>query len=602
MGTGDLARKRMQAGTIVLVLTAAMAGCGGSAAPTPKPDGARDDAAGDGDASGDGGTEAASPTDSGAPDSSGSAGDAAGNLDGAAADVADGAIEAGGMDGQAEAAADASNAEVGDGGPQADGAVDGATDGGSADAAAAPRCDVAPHVCPGSLSCVAGYCIDCAATTCPVAGEQVIVADYLQAPQQAAPIALGTTLAAVDVALAIDSTASMTAALANLKAGVGTFTAAPVPSPAYAVVDFKDFGSSHVISADGRIQTIATAAGLGALQSALAGLTAEGGGDAPEAGWEALYAIAGGPPIAISGYSSAIDLSTTPPAPPTPGESQGDLGGIGFRRNALPLVVTISDAEWHDAPGVASAGENGLNDYGSAQNGAPSRAATVSALRALGVRVIGLAGLGGTAGNPKARALALATDTTALVAPADFGTAASRPAGCSTSQCCTGVAAAGEAPDSSGRCPLAFTYPSTATGLSPTLSLAVQTMVSGARFGLYPVAADVDSGAVATFVKAVNLVTDGTDGLGCLVAATGSLIDQFSGPTATSGPDGTADTVPNQTTGTPLCVRITPNANTTIQRKNVAQFFRVSLQVRTSGTPNLALGSRGEVTFMVPPS
>jgi hypothetical protein len=226
----------------------------------------------------------------------------------------------------------------------------------------------------------------------------------------------------------------------------------------------------------------------------------------------------------------------------------------------------------------------------------------VAALSSLGARVIGLAASGATAGNPKARALALATDTRAVVDVGDFGPAGTRSASCSVSQCCTGLEGAGEAPAASGSCPLGITYTaSTGAGVADGILAGVSAMVAGARFDVDSSAADVDVGAVSSFVASLGLVTDGSDGLGCLVAPANGLADQFTGPQAAPGADGIPDTVKAAKAGSRLCVRIVSKANTTIANEASAQFFRVSLQARSAGPPNLAFGTPVEVTFMVPP-
>src|SRR5437763_17058615 len=92
---------------------------------------------------------------------------------------------------------------------------------------------------------------------------------------------------------------------------------AKVASIAFGLVEFQDFPALHpgdiTYRYDYRITTVNTAAGVAAMQASLNNLSTAPlvGGDNPEAGWEALYSIAGGPTINIAGYSSAFNLVGT---------------------------------------------------------------------------------------------------------------------------------------------------------------------------------------------------------------------------------------------------------------------------------------------------
>jgi hypothetical protein len=465
----------------------------------------------------------------------------------------------------------------------------------------APRCGAdAPH-CPEPLICVAAYCVDCTNVHCPEAGEPVIVVDYDEAPDPAPVIALGTTLEQADIALAVDTTNSMGSPIANLKSGllsrINALQAA-IPSVAFGVVSFKDFGDTYVVHADQRIQTADTSAGATSLQAALSGLAASGGGDTPEAGWEALYAVTGGTAISVAGYSSSIPLATTAPSPVTAGEEQGPLPGLGFRQDALPIVVTLTDAEWHDAPGAAAGGENGLNDYAVAYAGVPSRATVLSRLQATGTRVIGIAA--GT--SPKLRAAALATQSLAFVDPSAFGDDGVRPSACSKTQCCTGPVGAGEAPDTNGHCPLAYSYDSTsATGVSTDVVASVIALVSGGYFDISVAASDSGNDESTTFLARLELVTDGSGDVGCLTAPGSALSDRFAGSQGFPGTDGVLDTIAGANLGPALCVRVVPKLNTSIPRQAAPQFWSIQIQAQRVVTAMAALGLPQRITFMVPP-
>lgn len=443
-------------------------------------------------------------------------------------------------------------------------------------------------------------------------GDFVFIVDYNTPPTpMLETLNLSTDVSQADVIFSVDSTGSMQGSLNTLAATISS-TIIPavknkVKSVAFGLLDFKDFGDTYVDKYDHRIQTVATAAGVTSIQNAFSALQsagATGGGDGPEAGWEALYAIAGGPAISVNGYNSVLPLGTTPPNPATAGEMQGTVAGAGFRAGSVPIVVTVSDAEWHDAPGVGASGENGLNDYGSAENGAPSRATTVSRLQAIGAHVIGLAGTGTSAtGNPKARAIATAQDTGAVVTPADFGPVGTRPASCSAAQCCTGLNGAGEAPIG-GQCPLGYTFDdSTGNGVSTSVVDGIAALANGLKFDIHVQAQDVDPGTVDNFMLKLVPNLSGMAGASmCITMTPSPLQDNFTGPKATAGADGTLDTFPGIGGGLQICFDVIPKTNTTVMPTDMPQFFRAQLQVKgVTGMNTVNLGTPRDVFFLVPP-
>jgi hypothetical protein len=139
-----------------------------------------------------------------------------------------------------------------------------------------------------------------------------------------------------DIELAIDTTGSMGPAIAQAQAdataivnGVQTM----FPSAQFAVVQFKDAGDTPEYNVE---QPMTASASL--IDSAIAGLSAGGGGDAPEA------------------YNLVYHNSFTP-----------DVGGdIGWRPGSRTFVVVIGDAEPH---GAGTAGIAGCNDTTADPNG-----------------------------------------------------------------------------------------------------------------------------------------------------------------------------------------------------------------------------------------
>ena len=348
-----------------------------------------------------------------------------------------------------------------------------------------------------------------------------------------------------------------------------------------------------------------TAPGLAGVQGALNALSASGGGDAAEAGWEALYSIAGGPALNVNGWVSTFNLATTTPNPPPAGETQGTVGGAGFRTGSVPIIVTVSDAEWHDAPGTAASGENGLNDYGSAENGVPTRATAIARAQSLNAHVMGIAGHGsGATGNAKARMLATATTTGAIVTPADFGPVGTRPATCAITQCCTGDSGAGEAPDASGNCPLAFSFDDgNGNGVGAAVTAGIVALANGLKFDIHVEAQDVDPMTVDNFMlKLVPNLTGAGPAAMCISMVPSPLQDNFTGPKAAPGGDGVLDTFPGIGGGQQICFDVIPKMNTVVMDTDQPQIFHAILQVKgVSNGATVNLGTPRDVFFLVPP-
>jgi hypothetical protein len=455
-------------------------------------------------------------------------------------------------------------------------------------------------------------------------GDFVFVVDYMASPApQSETLNLATDVSQADVVFSLDSTGSMQGSLDTLANTIASTiipaVQAKVKNVAFGVVDFKDFtsDSSYVMEYDYRITTASTTAGVMAVQSSLQALAtagASGGGDPAEAGWEALYSIAGGPALSASGagrsWSSTMSLGSVKPLTPPAGETQGTVGGAGFRAGSVPIIVTATDAEWHDAPGTGASGENGLDDFSSSvfsSGSVPTRATALKQLGLLNAHVMGLAGSGGgSSGNPKARALATATATGAVVNVADFGPVGTRPANCTMKQCCTGQGGAGEndTPLNSGICPLSFTFDdSSGNGISGAVVSGIIALANGLKFDIHVEASDVDAGTVGNFVDRVvpNVSGAGAASI-CIVVPASSLHDNFTGPEATPGADGTPDTLTGVGGSAEVCFDVVAKMNTSVMPTSQVQFFHAKLQVKgVSNGATVNLGTPRDIFFLVPP-
>ena len=241
----------------------------------------------------------------------------------------------------------------------------------------------------------------------------------------------------------------------------------------------------------------------------------------------------------------------------------------------MPIIVTVTDAEWHDAPGTAASGEDGLNDYGTAENGVPTRATAIARAKPLNAHVIGIAGHGsGATGNAKARMLATAhrhrrgrharrlrarrhapgdvRDHAVLhrrlAAPAKPPTGATATARSpSRSTTATATASATPSPRASSRWPTAC------------------------KFDIHVEAADVDPMTVDNFMlKLVPNLTGVGPAAMCITMTPAPLQDNFTGPKAAAGGDGVLDTFPGIGGGQQICFDVIPKMNTTVMNTDRA--------------------------------
>ncbi len=474
------------------------------------------------------------------------------------------------------------------------------------------------------------------------AGDFVFIVDYMKPPSPSSEtLNLSTNVSQADVVFALDTTGSMQGSLNKLASDIAATvipqSQAKVSNIAFGAIDFKDFGDPYVVQYDYRITTVKTNAGVTAVQNAFNAIKtapcpaypgisgACGGGDSPEANLLALYSIAGGPQINILGasaptaWNSQYNLASIPPTTLPPGETQGNQGNVGWRAGSVPIVMVSTDADWHDAWNAPVSGENGVSDYAddtfdtckpSTYAGCkltPSRATVVQYMKAINAHVMYLAGTGGGAsGNPKAHGAALAVDTGAVVNVADFGSGAARPANCSPTQCCTGLNGVGESdsPVGSGNCPLSFTFDdSTGTGISGAVVSGIVALANGLKFDIHVEAVDVDPMTVENFM--LELVPN-LSGMGpaavCITTPPAPLQDNFTGPFATPGSDGTLDTFPGISGGKQICFDVVPKMNTTVMETNQPQFFRAQLNVKgVANGATVNLGTPRDVFFLVPP-
>lgn len=207
----------------------------------------------------------------------------------------------------------------------------------------------------------------------------------------------GTNLQVADVYFLIDTTVSMQPAIDNVRDSLTTLSneiRARVPDTQLGVGRYADFPNARDIDdlrGYGRPPDVPYANeqsitdDLSAVQAALGRLEADGGRDRAESATEALYQTAKG----VGGswtFASGAPPFHLPAAscPPAFGESEPRRGYPCFRPGALPILVLVTDAPFHNGPHGAYA-YSGITP-------APQRfEAMIEALNDIGARFIGVA-------------------------------------------------------------------------------------------------------------------------------------------------------------------------------------------------------------------
>ncbi len=363
----------------------------------------------------------------------------------------------------------------------------------------------------------------------------------------------GTNIQQIDVAFNVDTTGSMGGAIDNFRTNLSSIFdefKKSIKNVGLAVVDFKDEGDVWVTKVLQPITTDLTKA-----KSAAALLSASGGGDEPEADICSMMHV-------VTGKG----CMTTPAHTPAP----GTFGAVDFRPGALPVVVNVTDAHWHDPSGA----------YGLEKDLMP-------AFKAANVRFVGVTEMHYASADLEDLANYLSDYSSSNVPPSAF-------TGCTAGKCCTGLAGAER--DVAGpkkQCRLNFQIKD-GSGLSTQVAKAVAALSVGSAFDVTAVPSNdpenpdgVD--APAAFIAGLRAMDEGDASRGCPPTAAKD----------TNG-DGVKDTFLAVPVGTPVCFEVLPKTNLVVPPKEKAQFFKAFIDVL--GMPGSVKLDRRFVLFLVPPT
>lgn len=341
--------------------------------------------------------------------------------------------------------------------------------------------------------------------------------------QQDKPLNFSTNIKSLDVFFGVDTTSSMLGEIQNLSQSLQTKIIPDVKARAVnnayfgvgAIDDFpytegsmtqRRYGAPNFNTLLGMpyddqpfilVQPMtgdvaAAQSAVGQLTGFFAGATRPRGfgEDRPEGQIEGLYQIATGEGFAANAQIPALNV----PA------NHAGLGGVAFRKGALPVVPLITDAAFHTKGEVGricpdSPVTSNTEYAGPVATIAHTRSQALTALNNICAKVIGIASVSGGIDVCSATPdlVSFAQGTGALVSPSAWDVPA-RPAGCTASQCCTGLGGTGEAPDANGQCPLVFKIPSDGTGLGDQVTTGI---VQVARYTQFNVTTQIISRTTA---------------------------------------------------------------------------------------------------------
>ena len=228
----------------------------------------------------------------------------------------------------------------------------------------------------------------------PCSGGSVIDDFYFILPPlgmlQSAPLEFtDTAIDRADFAINVDTTGSMEGEIQNIQQTLSTAIIpgvdAVIPDGAFSVSSFEDypidpFGAAQAGDMPFRLHTRVTT-DANVAQGAVNQLTTRVGLDFPESGQEALYQIATGAGTSWNGGSVP---SFNPNQDRVPNVADGSIGGVGFRDDALPVIVHVTDALSHSQPDYVAVDPSinaaSTQDVRNALGGVGARVVTISSL------------------------------------------------------------------------------------------------------------------------------------------------------------------------------------------------------------------------------
>src|SRR5690606_32688955 len=161
--------------------------------------------------------------------------------------------------------------------------------------------------------------------------------------------------------------------------GPGAFCAAPGYCANTLILPRDDAPYTHLVDITGDLTRV---------NAALA-LRVNGGNDIPESGTEALFLAATGMGLTYPNTRTGTSTIAAKTCAPVAGETEPRRGYPCFRPGALPIIVTVTDAPFHNGT-TATTADWTVPYSGTVAAAAHSFTQAVDALVALGARAIGV--------------------------------------------------------------------------------------------------------------------------------------------------------------------------------------------------------------------
>jgi hypothetical protein len=371
-------------------------------------------------------------------------------------------------------------------------------------------------------------------------------------------LVFSTNIQFADVYFMMDTTGSMGGAIANLKSSLSSTIipaiAGAIPSAWYGVGGFEDYqldacGYGYSSSGDQAFYQFQTMTGDTATAQAAVNLyTTHYGGDGPESDVPALMALS-------TGRGDGVYVMDAPPCP----AGGGSIGYACFRTGAVPIVIVITDINFHNGPGGSSAYDNGCLGITT-----PTYPEAVAALTGIGAKVIGINVGGGASDLATA-----ATDTGAM----DLGGT-----------------------------PLVYSTDWSGTGLGTEVVTGVQTLATSVPLRIDAVPADDPSDTVNAVTEFIDSIEANASGESITDPVSGE-VRICTGPPTIDAPidetgDGIPDYFPRVLPGTSVCFDIHAKRNVTVPATREPQMFRATIQVMGDG---ITILDERDIFFLVPP-
>ena len=379
-------------------------------------------------------------------------------------------------------------------------------------------------------------------------GDFVFLEPYEEPPEpERDTLSFSTDIQHADVYFLMDTTGSMGGEISNLQSSLRSTVIpgirAAVPDTWFGVGGFDDYPYSPYGSrgsGDTAYYHLQNITGdVGTAQAAVLRLGRHYGMDGPESHVPALHAVATGCGDGGGTYGVRDD----------PGGACRNPAIVGyphFREGAVPIIIMMTDAPFHNGPG-------GANRYGGIPGvRPPTYDEAVRELNAIHARVIGV-NSGGSYGRSNLHSLARDTGTVG-------------PGG-----------------------PLVYEISSSGTGLGTQVINGVRDLVRGVPMNITARAIDDPTDAIDAIAHFVDSIVPNTTAGG--ECARGLRTSDTDG-------DGVQDTFVDVTPGTTVCFDVIPRENTTIEPTEDPQIFMATIEVW--GDLVTLLDER-DVYFLVPP-